>query len=493
MKVLLINPRVGLNRFHTSLPLGMLAIGSYLKSKGYTVRTFDRCVQRENFIKIFDEFKPDVVGFSIFSFDVVKDAMKISAYARKSGIPVVLGGGFSTILAREFLSENIGDYVVLGEGEITMDELLQRIERGADVDDVAGLAYVRDGSVRFTCEREFCDLRQLPKLDWSLVKPSNYYTFTFPGSQNAIYIYHSKGCPGRCSFCFNKSFHKSMRRLRSDEAVCAEIRELVDTYGADGVIFGDECFCANKEEMLAFCEKLASLDILWACQTRPTLTRQEVQAMYDSGCRTIFFGVESGSPRMQKEVQKNLPLERVKETFELCREIGIYTVGSFILGLPGETREDMLQTLEFINEIKPDLMQKPFFLPAPASKCWDDLIAQGKIEVPKNLLSWRKSYPMETLGISYCELSKRELNVISSFLGLLNTIPPRSERRDIYAKNVLRIFLREVILLPQRRGLFGGLHYVFSMGVTALRLMWFLTAYPKIRREYGLYLKNFRG
>ena len=492
MKILLINPRTSFNFSFAGVPLGVLAIGSYLKAKGYDVRVLDRSVQRNKITKVFAEFKPDAVGISLVSSSAIADTVKLSEYCKVQGIPVIMGGAMATAIPEQLLKEGAADYVVLGEGEITIHELLQKLEIGEAAGELPGLVYLNgDAQVHYTPNRPFADLSTFPKTDWSLIKPSRYWNVGV-NTNKAIYTYRSKGCPGSCTFCFNKSFHQSTRRVRSDDAVLEEIRELVSIHGADGIFFGDECFCTKREEMLTFCDKLKALNLnfFWTCITRVNITRQELQAMYDAGCRGVFFGVESGSREMLKRIQKNISLELIEDTFRHCREIGIHTTASFIIDLPDETEEDLMQTLDLIRKIGSVISLMQFFSPEPQTVLWNKLVAQGKLKPPQDLAGWSKLFIRENGGGSFSKIPQRELHVVQKFAVLLSILHREKGRTSpLY---ILRRGLVEFTRSISHQGLADVIANLFLLGMQAVKAIWYLTAYPKIRKKYGLYLRNFR-
>jgi len=500
MKVLIVNPRVAFNVYFAGTPLGSLAVGSYLKEKGYDVRIYDRAADKRKLAKVFAEFKPDAVGISLIASVAIPDALRVSKYCREQGVPVIMGGITASFVADALLKEDATDYIVLGEGEIPMYELLRKLESGEPVGEMLGIAY-RDesGQIQIMPERPFADLNEFPTMDWSLIKPERYWQSHISGMQRAIYLFRSKGCPGRCTFCFNPAFHHSERRVRSDEDVCEDIRVLVTEYHADGIIFGDECFCTRSEELLNFCAKLKAMNlpVHWGCQTRTTTTREELQAMYDAGCRAVFFGVESGSPKIQKKVHKNLSLNGIERVFRDCQEIGIYTTASIVLGLPTETEEDLKLTIALMTKIRANYMHLPFFSPIYPSELWDECVAEKKLTPPRNLDEWSKIYLSGWFssalngGVIFGEVPLRELQVAQCFAFWLCFAQPGGNNTSlIYAcRRIFVDFFRFVL----QQGFVNGFRNLFQLAQRALIVFWNITAYPKIRKKYGLYVKNFRG
>ncbi|MEI6578519.1 MAG: radical SAM protein [Eubacteriales bacterium] len=291
MKVLLINPKISLDWARSpTCPLGLLSIASYLIEKGHTVKIFDHMVSSENIENYIKAFSPDIVGLSVISPMASADAIKISKFAKKLNIPVVWGGHITSALPELVFKEGCVDFIVIGEGEITFTALLDSIENGSSYYDVDGLAFVDNYGIHINKCREFSDLSTFPIIDWSLVDPRKYFQFFF-GCKKMIYVYFSKGCPAKCTFCNNPNFHRSTHRKRPPEHIVSEIEYLYKNYGIDAVNFADEYWNPGKENLQKFLHlmKERNLNIMWGIQTRlGTFSKEELKQMHDAGCRWVL-------------------------------------------------------------------------------------------------------------------------------------------------------------------------------------------------------------
>ena len=304
MKILLINPSTGYYTRALSNPLGLLSIGTYLKQNGHVVKIYDRCVNKSKLRKIIHDFKPDIAGVSVMSSRGLKDAIKLSKQLKKWNITVVWGGQLPSMQMELVLQNDFVDFVSFGEGEVTWKEFADCYERQEAPWNVAGIAYKRDGKIISNPCREFADLKEMPISDWSLIDVPKYMQ-TYLGCNKMMYIYSSKGCPGRCTFCSNMNFHKSTHRKRPNEYVIAEIKHLIENYGLDGVYFSDELWCMKKSDMLDFCQRIHDngLKFSWGVQLRVGIFDEtDFQIMYDAGCRWAFFGIETGSKEMMHTI-----------------------------------------------------------------------------------------------------------------------------------------------------------------------------------------------
>jgi radical SAM superfamily enzyme YgiQ (UPF0313 family) len=155
---------------------------------------------------------------------------------------------------------------------------------------------------------------------------------------------------------------------------------MISNYGTKGVYFVGDNFTINKKETLELCGllKKSKVDIEWVCDTRVDLVSKDLlRAMKDAGCRTVWFGVESGSPNILDRLNKGLTLEQALQTFRLCREEGLQTSASFVLGIPGETIRDMETTFKFAKKLDPDWCQFNIFIACPGSNLYDEVLEKG--------------------------------------------------------------------------------------------------------------------
>ena len=164
----------------------------------------------------------------------------------------------------------------------------------------------------------------------------------------------------------------------------------MDNFGTRGIYFVGDNFTINKNRTTELCRliKENKLDIKWTCETRADLVNKEVLIdMKSAGCQTMFLGVESGSPKIQQKLNKNIDLSEVKRTFELCRQVGIRTATSFMLGIPGETVEDMHETFKFAKSLNADLCQFNIYIACPGSKLYDEVMSRHLYDQMDNYLA----------------------------------------------------------------------------------------------------------
>ncbi len=448
MKVLLIMP------YHTdlihsvSLPLGILSIGSYLKENGYDVEICDFSVKKVSLHKVYQEVRPDLVGISFPSCKAIDGIQHISKFFKKKGVPVVWGGSFCDVAeTQHFFDTGLVDIVSYCEGEATWLELLHAFETGEDLANIKGIAYLKDGKMEVTPPREFMDPLLLPRLDFSMVDVPAYFHYLY-GCKNLLYVYLSKGCPAHCTFCVNTLCHRNTRRRRSVDVFMSEIQELVSKYGADGFYFGDEIAFVSEAEIYEVCDGFDKINgtFYWGFQTRiGTLGKEALARAYQSGCRWIDYGVESGNRKMLKEVRKNIPYDRIEEDFAACNEIGLISIANFIIGFPGETCEQVLDSIRLAQRLKStqNTFAKYIFVPTtPAGK---EIVRSGQKRPAFDKLNDYKQMDFfaNTQGLS--AIPQKELNVIQShFLwqAIFRKDYGGSHEYDLLFKSVLTVIKR---------------------------------------------------
>lgn len=431
-----------------SLPLGILSIASYLEKFGINVKICDFSVKKISAKKVYDEFKPDIVGLSFPSMKAIDGIVNISKFFRKKNIPIVWGGPFVDISETQHLFDTgLVDIVSYCEGEATWLELVRTIEKGSDIAGVKGIAFQKDGKVIVTPPREFMDPNELPRLNFDLIDVPLYFHYLY-GCQKLLYVYLSKGCPAHCTFCMNTLCHRNTRRRRPLDVFIDEITELVSKYGADGFYFADELTFTGDNEVYEVCNafKNTGLDFHWGFQTRiGTMSSEAIKFAKECGCRWIDFGIESGNREMLSKVAKGIAYDKIEPTFKACSEAGLISIANFIIGFPGETPEQMLDSIDLAKKLEStqNTFGKFVFIPkTPAAK--EAMRTYKKYPVFKKLSDYKQMDIFHSRQ-ELCLIPQKELNVVQSYF-LLSAIFRKdySESRsyDLLIKSILTVFQR---------------------------------------------------
>ncbi|MBE6770649.1 MAG: B12-binding domain-containing radical SAM protein [Ruminococcaceae bacterium] len=489
MRTVLFYPRIENSYLPSYAPLGLISIATFLNNNGHETVICDRFFNEEKVELILTKNKPDMVGVSVISNEFIEDAVVISKAAREYGVPVIWGGPLASFISQEILESGYADYVSINEGEFTWLELAEAFKNKRTFDDIKGLAYLKSGEYIQTEKREFMDLSVLPSLDWSLVDAEKYFQINY-GFDNMLTTYNSKGCTGSCTFCYNHLFHSSTRRKRPISVVIEEMRCLVEEKGAGGFEFTDDLLFANEDEVIEFCNALidSELNTCWSGFMRVDVVNNlaTYELMYKSGCRTLKYGLESGSERVLKSIGKKIKCDNIERNICFCREAGITPIAMFIFGLPGEAEEDIKKTIELAQKIKSKgaVLGLSFYTPVPGTVMYKQLVEKGKITPLKTLDEYSKISFGEQLSVNVSEISSKELKIIKLYFRLVGL----TTQTDNSPGEQLNKLIKNTLKSMSGR---GAVHFLKSGFFTAYRLAESLTVFchPKIRKKYGLYFK----
>lgn len=306
-----------------------------------------------------EAYEPDVVGIRSLSIgkDSLYDAVRTVREWRDDCF-VLVGGPHATDQPDDVLQHCAVDGVVIGEGEVTFAELLERRLAGEPIDDVRGIAIRRNGAILRTPPRALvADLDALPLPDYSVIDldafSNRYQTFTAKIYQRHGNLLTTRGCPYRCMYCHNilgKSF-----RARSPESVVSEIRWLHDTFGLTDFQIVDDIFNLDLPRAKEICDRIIAsgmrLTLSFPNGVRGDRMDEELlDKMAAAGTKFMSYAIETGSPRLQRLIRKNLNLAKVDAAISYSASLGIVTRGFFMLGFPTEREDEVLQTIEFAKQ-----------------------------------------------------------------------------------------------------------------------------------------------
>lgn len=325
------------------------------------------------------DFKPDVIAITSFSVKF-PSAKKIAALAKdyNPDIPVVMGGQHATIMTDDVLEDPNIDFVIRGEGELALVDFLRRLGGDQRWDQVQNLSYKKGGAIVHNLMRPL--VANLDELAFPARECLHNVEYYEPHALAKLFA--SRGCPYQCNYCGTQNIWTYEVRHHSKQRIIDEIEHVKKDYGATYFTFFDDVFGLNKKNAMEMTESMyqARLGISWDCLTRANLVSDELLSnMKKSGCTKIDMGVESGSDKVLKDTQKGLTRKKIKEGAELVKKHGILLYMFFMVGLPTETEEDAKQTIEFLEEIKPDWACISIFTPIPGTKIYKKLREDGKI------------------------------------------------------------------------------------------------------------------
>jgi radical SAM superfamily enzyme YgiQ (UPF0313 family) len=365
-------------------PLGLLYLGAVLRERGHHVLVVDLKLQPAEFDAPahLRPFAPDAIGLSAFSPDAA-DLARVARVLRNEfpQIPLIVGGPHATSDPAGALGDGVIDYAVVGEGEVTFAELLDRLPD--DAADVPGVVTRRNGELRRASAREpISDLDTLPYPAWDMIDVAAFRRFhgaTPVGKRPYMPVFTSRGCPFGCTYC-HRIFGKTFRG-RSAQSVVGEIVVLREQFGIETIEICDDIFNLQPERAIAICDGIAAR----APGTRlsfpnglrvDVMTPEVLAAMKRAGAYFISYAVETATPRLQKMVCKNVDLDKARAMIARTVQAGIFTNGFFMMGFPTETEADVRRTIDFALSTRLHSMSAYIFVPFPNSEIYAQLAGQ---------------------------------------------------------------------------------------------------------------------
>ncbi|TRZ96056.1 radical SAM protein [bacterium] len=346
--------------------IGFGYIASYLRSKDCPVTVFDAKLERmgvADTLEMINDIKPNIIGLSAYTQEINHVALLAQKIKKRyPGIITVIGGIHATALPLETLQEFLSfDFLIFGEGEITLYELIEALKNNRPLTHIKGLGFRSNDKIYINEHREWIfELDKLPFPAWDLFPRVEQYP-----------IISSRGCPFKCIFCTRPLGNKV--RERSPENVMAELKGLVIKYNAKSIIFRDETFGVNKKRAMRIADMIIEENInehlRWDMHSRVDVVDYEfLDKMKCAGCVHVGFGVESGNANVLKMSKKGITLEQAKKAVEISRELGLETSSYFILGLPHETNKTAWNTINFARKLNTDTVSIAIMIPFPGTE-----------------------------------------------------------------------------------------------------------------------------
>lgn len=372
--------------------LGPLYIAAYLREHGYGVAFFDSVFQTDEraLAARAQDLDPRFVGVSalVIGRHTAREQIRL---LKGQGRTVIAGGPDPTIVPGIYLKEYGADYVVVGEGEHTALELMDTLSgRSArPIEEIQGIAYVRDGELRFTRARE--KIKDLDSLPWparDLMDVAPYLgAWRRRHGYSSVHLLTSRGCPFRCNWCSKGVYGKTFR-ARDPRDVAREMRWLIDTYAPERLWIADDLVGVQKRWVSAWRDAVLEEDaaIPFECLSRADLlTPEMLQQLKEIGCFRIYFGAESGSQRILDAMQKDTRVEDIYEAAALLKEAGIERGFFMMLGYPPEDLTDIKKTMRMLRDIVPEMVGFSVAYPLEGTPFFEKVRAQ----IPPQAEQWR--------------------------------------------------------------------------------------------------------
>ncbi|KPK41824.1 MAG: hypothetical protein AMJ78_04435 [Omnitrophica WOR_2 bacterium SM23_29] len=366
---------------HEVPPQPLIYLGGFLRQNNFKCSLIDANalgLDIDETVKQILAFSPKCVGITSPTM-LISTAGKMAKKIKENNpdIITIAGGPHITAVPKETMAlyPDI-DIGVLGEGEITIIELLKALEDKSDLASIEGIIYRDNGDLKITPRRPFIkDIDILPFPAWDMLPDilKHYQQSAVRiGRLPNISIVSSRGCPFQCIFCARSVFGNTTR-THSADYIIKMIKYLIKEYKIKSISFEDENFAIYKKRLIEFCNRIIDekIDITWDCASNVSaVDHQILSLMKKAGCWQINYGIESGSQRILDFIKKGTKLENIRRTLKMTRDAGIITKGYFIIGHPTETRESIQDTINFIKSIDLDVFQMSFMIPLPGAELY---------------------------------------------------------------------------------------------------------------------------
>jgi radical SAM superfamily enzyme YgiQ (UPF0313 family) len=363
IKLTLIQPNVGF-KGHTWESLGMGYLSSYLK------KNYSNEIEIEFYSAFFDSDETiinntndsDIVGFTCTS-PQYKHGVELSKKIKTKNNLIVFGGPHASNLPDEVLKENSIDAVVIGEGEQSLLDIVNKFNKGEKI-----------SKEKFK-SNYLPDINSIPFPDRNIIKNERNIQVAYKDNNIRITsILSSRGCPYTCSFCCSNNVWGRRIRFRTPENILDEFEYLVKEWKIDFIKFADDTFTVSKDRTIEFCKQKIERNIKTPYGLNAhvnTIDEEVLQYLSASNCKEIWYGVESGSEKILLDMHKHTNTKKVKEIFELTKKYNIKTRAYFLLGMPNETIEDIKLSEKLCDEIKPDIVGFTLLAPYPVNEYYN--------------------------------------------------------------------------------------------------------------------------
>ncbi len=395
-KIVLINPPLSAKQVAGSLenianvilPLGIGYVAAVLKQAGFQVKIIDSVALRldkEKIAEILKQDKQNVIAFTATIMSIYS-ALETAKYLREvfPRAKFALGGPQITSVPEKTMTKEF-DFGILGEGEETMLELAETIEaRKKNWNKIKSLVWWKKEKLVINPRRGMIeDLDKLPYPARELFPKQKYY-HPMPGGYKRLPFGHmvtSRGCPYRCSFC-DRSVFGNKFRARSPEKVIEEIEFLIKNYKVKEIKFYDDLFTFNKERVHKICNEIIKrkIDISWSCSARVDSVNLELlKHMKKAGCWQIDYGIESGSQLVLNKMKKGITLKQSMQAVKWAKQVGMKARAFIIIGMPGETKKSISDTIEFVKKLKLDVVAFYAVMIYPGNELYEIVKKEGKL------------------------------------------------------------------------------------------------------------------
>jgi len=387
MKIVLINPSqrriYGKLKPPVQMHMGLAYIAAVLQKNNHDVSIIDvdaEGLSKESLANKLKSECPDIAGITV-TVPTLSSSLNTANIVKESSpkTKVIFGGMYPSIMPKTCLNNEDVDFVVKGEGEETLVELLSILSQGKEPESVNGILFKTGDKITVNPDRELIkDLDALPFPERKLFKNTSY---TYPDSLYAktAPIITSRGCPGRCTYCNAQSIFGTVFRARSAGNVVDEIVYLQKEFGIKEIHIWDDNFVTKKDRVFAIRDEIKKrgIKVKFAFPNglrADFLSKEVLIALKSMGTYSIAIGVESGSQKVLDMAKKGITLSRIEDAFSKAKQIGFETWAFFMFGLPGEDLETAQKTIDFAKKLDPDIAKFHILKPYPGTEAYQYML-----------------------------------------------------------------------------------------------------------------------
>lgn len=358
-------------------PLGLAYAAAIAEKAGHQAIIIDancrpRLSSHEVLIQI-NQFKPDILGFMLTVYMFRQTMVWIKVLKQQTNLPVLVGNVLLELYPREVMMHKEIDYGIIGSSQEVLPDFLLALDNKMDISKIKGLCYKQNGELFINYPDSLKeDFNSLPFPARHLLPNHKYYTI-ISKRRNFTIVITSKGCPSKCGFCYVKNIPYS---ARSPKAVVDELEECFKRYSIREVEFFDPVFTIDKKRIIDICRDVLErkIDISWSCRARVDQVDEELlDEMKSAGCARIYYGIECGSQTILNKVNKGITLDKIRQIINLTKKKGILTLGFFLVGAPGETRESIKETVNLALKLNLDYAQFHKTIAKPGTILYDEV------------------------------------------------------------------------------------------------------------------------
>ncbi len=384
-------------------PIYIAYAAAVLEKEGIEVSVIDAVAEEydsEAFKEAVKNEKPDLCFIETSTPTIYQDINNASNIKGLDDIEVYLFGTHATIYHMEILGKyDFIDGVLRREFEYTIRDM----GKGRPLQEVEGLSYRDNGEIKINKDRPpIMNLDELPFPAWHLFNMEYYESHLYKSP--SAWVITSRGCPFQCTYCmWPDIMYGHKQRYRSAENICDEMETLIKQFGVREIRLDDDTFALNPKHVINLCNEIErrgiNRKIGWTCFGHASQSNEEIyKRLSETGCFKIDFGIESGSPKVLKDIKKSLDPDKARNTVKICKKYGLEVYCDFMIGFPHETEDDINMSIDLAKSLDCDYIQVSYVIPYPGTRMYADGVKEGFLKYPYDWEKYAACEPMISSG-----------------------------------------------------------------------------------------------